>query len=669
MIKSKLTTFMVSMLFMLTATTGWSAEADESAATFTLGEVIVTGEQQTVNLATTVTEVTATDLKLRGAKNVSDALKLLPGINIQTAGNNRSEQTVSIRGFEQSDLKVLIDGVAIYGQYDHMLDLSLIPVDSIAKITITKGASSVLYGANTMGGVINIVTKRGTSKPQTDITTSFGDYGTQNYSVSHGGSSDKFNYWVNYTFCESDGFRLSSDFDEHSDKFGIGSNLDEDGGKRDGSDYTKQSVNAKFGYTPNDSSQLYMAMNYVNNEKGIANNDWEFSDWQQWQVSLLGEHRFSEQLRIKTNIFYVNQDNTLRDTDLSNRGYFYKSGRDNHSIGGNVQAFWNVGEVNFLKLGASFTRDNSQHSEVSQPSESWEDIGEYESDIYSLALEDEITVNDWLAVVIGTSWDYYDPRKAESDGVDQPVPDSDSSFNPQIGVVITASDATTIHASVSKKTRFPHLKELFSDMVGGNPDLEPQQTTAYEIGLAHQFSPSIDGSVAYFYNDIKDLIYRDNIFQGQEKISYYRNIGSSRIQGLETTLNADITTRLTAGFNYTYMITKDKETDRELEGRPRHRANLDLRYDFSCGLLVSAQGSYTQRQFYTYKKNKRDDGTWTKMPDYFLLNMRLEQQLPAVAGVDCKLFLQLDNLTDKNYINYDYLQPGRSFLVGMNAKF
>ncbi|MCD6527478.1 MAG: TonB-dependent receptor [Desulfuromonas sp.] len=668
MIKTTIVTFITGMM-LLAATPGWSASADESKAVFTLGEVIVTGEKQTVNLATTVTEVTATDLELRGAENVSDALKLLPGINIQTAGNNRSEQTVSIRGFEQSDLKVLVDGVAIYGQYDHMLDLSLIPVDSIAKITITKGASSVLYGANTMGGVINIVTKRGTSKPQTDITTSFGDYDTQNYSVSHGGSSDKFNYWVNYTFRESDGFRLSSDFDEHSDKFGIGSNLNEDGGKRDGSDYTKQSVNAKLGYTPNDNSKLYLVMNYVNNEKGIPNNDWEFSDWQQWQVSLIGEHRFNKQLRIKTNIFYVDQDNTLKDTDTSNRGWFYKSGRDNYSTGGNVQAFWNAREVNFLKIGASFTRDNSQHSEVSNPGDSWEDIGEYESDIYSLAVEDEITINNWLSVVIGTSWDYYDPRKAESDGIEQPVPDSDSTFNPQIGMVITASNATTIHASVSKKTRFPHLKELFSDMVGGNPNLQPQQTTAYEIGLDHQFNPSIDGSVVYFYNDIKDLIYRDNIFQGEEKISYYRNIGSSRIQGLEATVNADITDHLRAGFNYTYMLTKDKDTGRELPGRPRHRANLDMRYDFPFGLLISAQGSYTQRQFYNYKMNKRDDGTWTKMPDYFLLNMRLEQKLSTVAGIDTKLFLQLDNLTDKNYINYDYLQQGRSFLLGMNAKF
>ena len=664
MVKIKSGISLALLLLILTTTLGWTADTEENEEIFTLGEVIVTGELQTVNLATTVTEVSAADLEVRGAKNVADALKLLPGVNVQTADNNRSEATVSIRGFDQSDLKVLIDGVPIYGQYDHRFDLSLIPVDTIAKITIIKGASSVLYGANTMGGVINIITKHGTAKPKTEITTSFGDYSTQNYFISHGGSSDKFNYWLNYSFRESDGFRLSSDFDRHG-KFGIGTTTAEDGGKRDGSDYIKQSINAKLGYIPNTQSQLYLTLNYINNEKGIPDNDWFFSDWQQWLLSLVGEHHFNDQLRIKANIFYVDQDNTLEDTDTTNRGWFYKSTHDNYSAGGKLQTFWDLGRYSFLKIGTSFIRDNSEHSEIANPGERWKDTGEYESDIYSLAMEDEILVNDRLSLVIGTSWDYYDPRKAD----DQPVPDSDSSFNPQIGMLVNVSDTTSIHASVGKKTRFPHLKELFSDLVGGNPNLKPQKTIAYEIGVNHQFNPDVNSSVVYFYNDIEDLIQRDSIIQGADKVPYYKNIGAARIQGLEVTFDADISRRLQAGFNYTYMLTRDKETDRELEGRPRHRANLDVHYDFPVGLLVSAQASYTQRQFYNYKPSRKTAPIWTKMPDYFLLNMRFEQQLHLVAGIDSKLFLQLNNLTDKDYVNYDLLQPGRSFLIGMNAKF
>ncbi|WP_316348597.1 TonB-dependent receptor [Desulfuromonas acetoxidans] len=646
------------LLFM--STTAWSATSVNDEAVFTLGEVIVTAEQQSVNLATTVTEVSTQDLRDRGAENVAEALQFMPGVDVQTGGKGQSY--VSVRGFEQSDLKVLVDGVPVYEQYFRSLDLSQIPVDSIAKITVTKGASSVLYGANTMGGVINIITKRGTATPQTDITTSFGDYGTQNYSISHGGSTDKFNYWMNYSFRESDGFRLSDDFDEHG-KFGIDSSLGEDGGKRDDSGYIKQSVNAKLGYTPTDATQVYLTMNYINDEKGIPDSDWYFDNWQQWMVSLVGEHRFNEQLRIKARTFYVDHEDTLKDTDYASSDWFYKSAYDNYTVGGEVQAFWDLGSYSFVKMGANFTRDNSKQQEVLAPGDSWQDAGDFESDTYSLSLEDEITVNDWLSLVLGTSWDYYDPRKAD----DQPVPDSDAVFNPQLGMVFTLSDATSIHASVGKKTRFPHLKELYSTMSGGNPDLKPQKTIAYEIGITHEFTNRINGSVAYFYNDVEDLIQKT----GDKKLNtvHYSNVAEARIHGVEATLNANLTERFEAVFNYTYMRTEDKQNNRELEGRPRHRANLDLRYSFPFGLLVSTQASYTQRQFYIYQESRKSPEIWTKAPDYFLLNLRLEQQLPAFAGIDSSLFLQVDNLTDKDYINVGNLMPGRNFLVGMHAKF
>jgi len=646
------------LLFM--STTAWSATSVNDEAVFTLGEVIVTAEQQSVNLATTVTEVSTQDLRDRGAENVAEALQFMPGVDVQTGGKGQSY--VSVRGFEQSDLKVLVDGVPVYEQYFRSLDLSQIPVDSIAKITVTKGASSVLYGANTMGGVINIITKRGTATPQTDITTSFGDYGTQNYSISHGGSTDKFNYWMNYSFRESDGFRLSDDFDEHG-KFGIDSSLGEDGGKRDDSGYIKQSVNAKLGYTPTDATQVYLTMNYINDEKGIPDSDWYFDNWQQWMVSLVGEHRFNEQLRIKARTFYVDHEDTLKDTDYASSDWFYKSAYDNYTVGGEVQAFWDLGSYSFVKMGANFTRDNSKQQEVLAPGDSWQDAGDFESDTYSLSLEDEITVNDWLSLVLGTSWDYYDPRKAD----DQPVPDSDAVFNPQLGMVFTLSDATSIHASVGKKTRFPHLKELYSTMSGGNPDLKPQKTIAYEIGITHEFTNRINGSVAYFYNDVEDLIQKT----GDKKLNtvHYSNVAEARIHGVEATLNANLTERFEAVFNYTYMRTEDKQNNRELEGRPRHRANLDLRYSFPFGLLVSTQASYTQRQFYIYQESRKSPEIWTKAPDYFLLNLRLEQQLPAFAGIDSSLFLQVDNLTDKDYVNVGNLMPGRNFLVGMHAKF
>jgi outer membrane receptor protein involved in Fe transport len=129
-------------------------------------------------------------------------------------------------------------------------------------------------------------------------------------------------------------------------------------------------------------------------------------------------------------------------------------------------------------------------------------------------------------------------------------------------------------------------------------------------------------------------------------------------------LGAEITERFWAGINYTYMRTEDKDLDRELEGRPRHRANLDVRYSFPFGLTTSAQLSYTNRQFY-----EDSDRGWTRSPDFLLLNARAEQRLGEILGVEGRAFVEASNLTDRDYYEVGQPAPGRNFLAGLNFTY
>ncbi len=645
----------VCLLALLPAMPSFAADSE----VFSLGEVIVTGEQQVVNLATTVTEVTAEDIEQRGARNVAEALEQLPGVDVQKGGKGQSY--VSIRGFEQGDLKILIDGVPVYEQYFRSIDLDQLPVDSIAKITVTKGASSVLYGANTMGGVINIITKKAGSKPSATVSGAWGDYDTQHYGVSFSAPAGPFNYRLGYTYRHSNGWRLSSDYDEDHWAAQYSSYTQDDGGAMDDTGYLMHNFNAKFGFEPSDNTKLYLTLDVNDNEKGIPSRNWYFEDWKQWQVSLVGEQRINDVLRVKARAYYVDHEDTLRDTDWTDRSWFYKSAYDNYTIGGEAQAFMDFSDLSFLKVGFSFLRDNCQQEEMEAPGASWEDTGEYESDTYSLGVEDEIKVNDWLAFTVGASYDYFDPRESD----DQPVPDSIGSFNPQAGVVVTLSDSTLLHGSVGKKIRFPHLKELYSEATGGNPDLDPQETIAYEVGVTQQFSDAVNGSVAIFYNDIKDLIVKGEV-AGYDDDIYY-NVGNANIFGVEATLGADITDRFWVGINYTYLNTEDEETNKELEERPRHRANLDARYRFPFGLSISSQLSITDRQFYS-KEVARRNYEWTENDDFVLLNARVEQSLEAwkITG---KAFLEVNNITDRDYTEGGDLMPGRNFMAGLNFTY
>jgi len=659
------------------AVPAFAQEEKRGASVFELGEVVVTGKKEVINLATTVTEVTEEDIKARGAQTVGQALDQLPGVDVQTGGKGQS--FVRIRGFDQEDVKVLIDGVPAHEAYFGSLDLSLIPVDSIAKITVIKGTSSVLYGANTMGGVINIITKKGGKEPVTELTTSFGDYNTRNYIFNHGAAVGDFNYWLTYGYRESDGFRLSDDFDENSRHVGKDSAYHEDGGRRDLSDYEKQTVNAKIGYEPDKDTKVYLSFDYHNNERGCPtefDRYWAFSKWDQWHLNVVGEKKLNDFLTLKARGFYVDHDDTLmdvsRDNQQTRRKWFEESAYDDYSAGGELHAYLDFGRFSFLKTGFNYIRDNHKQQDLfdndcfgvkmgrDEPGRQPEE--EYESDTYTLAIEDEIRPTDRLFLVFGLSYDYYKPKQAYN----QPVPGSIDAVNPQGGVVFYLTDDTILHASIGKKTRFPQLMELYSEYAGGNPDLDPQKTICYEVGAEHHFTSSIKGAISCFYNDIDDMIERKK----RDDESVYVNIGEAGIQGVETTLDMDITDRFQVGVNYTYLSTEDKENDdRELEGRPRHRGNLDLRYQFPFGLSANLQASYTQRQFEYIENKKTNIETTRKCPDFFLINARISQKLGRLWGVGPELFLDVRNITDKNYDEGRGPMPGRNFLAGLTLRY
>lgn len=660
----------ISSLFLMAIANSVLAQDTSGAEVFELGEVIVSGDRETVDLATTVTRITEEDITAKGAQTVGEALEFLPGLDIQNGA--KREAHVSIRGFEQNQVKILIDGVPAHESWAGTVDLSLLPTDAVSKIIVTKGASSVLYGSNTMGGVINIITKKGGKKPYTSFTTSIGNEGTENFILNHGASVGSFNYWITGGYRTSDGYRLSDDFNTEHAQFGIGSPYNEDGGTRDLSYYDKKNLNLKVGYDPDSETSVYLSFDYVDNTRGIptfSNRYWAYAKWDQWQLNLVGEQKFTEILKAKARIYYVDHNDGLKDmswdADHKTKGmkWFERSYYDDYSVGGEIHSFWNFGKWSNLKAGINYIEDNHKESdfltddcwEVIQGSATtgWRPEREYASKTYTVAIEDEIKPFDRFAITAGISYDTFKPTKT----YDQPEPGKTDTINPQIGLVFDMTDTMSFHGSVGKKTRFPNLRELYSTMIGGNPTLDPEMTMAYELGVSRTFSPEIKASIAYFYNDVKDLIaYINDVFV---------NINKASICGVEANLDMILIENLSANLNYTYMETKDKSNnDRELEAKPRHRINLDLGYVFPFGLTANMQASYTQRQFWENNNNE-----WEKLPDFCLLNTKLTQKLGQFWKIKTEAFAQVTNITDKNYFETWGPEPGRNYLIGLTMHF
>jgi vitamin B12 transporter len=144
--------------FVPTATSADTEGKDEGV--YTLGEVVVSATQDVVETAGTVREVTAEEIQNKDARTLDQALQLLPGVEIRTGAGGIPR--IDIHGFRSRHVLLLLDGVPLNSTYDGQFDPAIIPTENIAKIKVSYGTSSVLYGQGGLGGVINIITKKGT---------------------------------------------------------------------------------------------------------------------------------------------------------------------------------------------------------------------------------------------------------------------------------------------------------------------------------------------------------------------------------------------------------------------------------------------------------------------------------------------------------------------------
>ena len=181
---------------------GWEAYA--------LARVTVTAEAAPVDETALTVAVTAEEIAARNAKNVAEALAAVPGLRVSTGRKN--EPTVYLHGFDQSRVQVLIDGVPYYEAYYGRLDLAQIPTDNVARIEVTKGAASVLGGANALGGTINIISRTAGAKPFTELLVEGGDYATGRFVATHGARRGPLSYWLNISGQTSGGTPVPGGF-------------------------------------------------------------------------------------------------------------------------------------------------------------------------------------------------------------------------------------------------------------------------------------------------------------------------------------------------------------------------------------------------------------------------------------------------------------------------
>ncbi len=616
--------------------------------------------------------ITASSIQKSNALTVSEALDTMSGVTQQEQGG-RAESTLYIRGFDARRVGFFIDGIPVYVPYDGNFDYARFLTTDIEQIDVSKGYSSVAYGANTMGGVINVISKKPTKAFEGNIKSelvfdSNGEFAKQVTSLNVGSKQDKYYIQLGATYANQDHFRLSDDYE---------ATASQPEGDRLRSKTKDQKINLKAGYFIDETSEI--AVGYIN-QKGEKEQppatDTEYSktkywDWPYWDketIYITGEKRFTKSTfkalayydKIK-NSLYAYADDTY--STFNNKGSTFKSRYDDYSYGTRLEYVMNF-DKNDLTLSANYKKDVHRGYDISKTDSSEELVERYEDNTLSLGVEDVYEITDKWQLLGGISYDRKEGDYAwdESSATEAIPLGSSDSFNPQIALVYKPDDTSSVRASVSRKTYLTSMKDRYSRRLGSaepNPDLKSEKSTHYELNYQKEFN-NLKIGVAGFVTKIDDAI-QSVVIDSVNDISQNQNIGDFEHRGVEIDVSytKDI---YEMGGNYTYISLKDKsDSEAKMTDVPKHQffvyAQAEIFPHFSLyGNMKFREGGYEQKM----------DDTYVKAQTFATFDTKLiytpTETLTAEIGVK--------NLTDKNY-GYDRAFPmsGREFFVSMEYKF
>ena len=662
------TRLLTSAALAFALTGGAAAQTTQASDVFEVGTVIVTG--QAAQRPGAQSFLTADDLDTYEAARVSEALTLLPGVHPQPGnrGGARNEQTVYVRGFDQSRVPVLLDGIPIYVPYDGYIDLARLPTSELSGIEVARGYTSVLYGPNALGGAINLISRRPSKAFEAQAGVRFdldGDGGGEGYRAeARLGVLRDFGYLqAGVTILDRDHTSLSGDF-----RPAVFQPKDER--RRSASRDTAASL--KLALTPNATDEYAVSLVWQEAQKqappyaGPVAANGVFFDWPQYDkrsVYFNGLTDLGGAGKLKTRLFWDSFKNNLKRYDTDSyatqfRPYAFNSFYDDYTVGGSLEYALPALSTWDLKTALHVKKDVHREHSLNKPVSRMQDV------TTSLALAGERQITSGWRLFLGGSYDRRDAGQAQdpsTNGATRFATRDQDGWNAQAGVVGDVG-AGVLRASVSRKVRFATQFERYSYRLGNglpNPGLKPEAAVNYELGYAVQATPWLRLDAAAFLSDFSDIIQSATVTAGPPVVSQSRNVGKAWVSGVEVTGDLDLGQGRTLRADYTYL-------ERDLRNRPGLRLygtpdhTLSLRGEFPVGPITLVPSVLARSA-----QDTSDIGDGSPIKGYALFGLK------AVWRVNDALSFEAGgaNLFDKAY-QYDlgYPAEGRNFFVSLKAR-
>lgn len=578
-----------------------------------VSEVVVTAarvEQPLAEVIGSVTVLTREDIQRRQVQSLQDLLVGEKSISIANNGGLGKLSSMFIRGTEADQVLVLVNGVRMGSATAGTTRIEFLPVDQIERVEIVRGPRSSLYGADAIGGVVQIFTRNSDG-----LSTSVGGGSHDTYNASAGFGHHGENGWisVNGNYIESEGFNSCRPSPQMGGFYTGGCFTDEP----DDDGYSNTSGSVRGGYRWGDAAEIEASALYASGETeydGGWTNETEFAE-SAYSVKAKVAAASTWDLTVQMGL---SQD---RSDDFYNGAY--RSTIDTERFNAGLQSDWTVAEGQVLTLGADFLNDQ----------------------VDGTTLYDETSRNNagLFGQYLGRIGDHELLASVRSDD------------NEQFGQHTTGGAGWKWFAddfiafSVSWGTAF--LAPSFNDLYYpgfSNPDLKPEESDSLELGVSGTVA-NTSWSFAAFETDVDNLIVFDFV------TSRPQNVSEARIRGVE----ADIRTQVndwTFGANYTHLDPRNRDSgfnhDNILPRRARDAGRVDISYGnerLGLGTVVNIVGARYDNLSNT-----------VKLGDYTTVDFTAELRFGAGWFLQGKLA----NAFDEDYETAAYYyQDGRSYFL------
>lgn len=608
----------IAVASCFTSTSAFAISSDNN--TTLAKDVLITATRQVQAAKDVLADnvvINAEQIVKSGATSIVDLLQQQRGIEISRTGGAGSVSSVFIRGAANAQSVVYVDGVRIGSSTLGGATWSSIPLSQIERIEIVYGPLSSLYGADAMGGVIQLFTKKSGPQARTTLSFGVGSEGLRKWEIGvFGSSANDFQYGLNTAKESSDGFSAS--------KSGAGAytyNPDRDG-------YTQESSNGNFSWKV--ASDVNVGMNFVQSTLDV-----DFDAGPSYRDR--GQQKFDNLVGFVKGKLASNWHSSLQFSRTNDR--VFSDASYGKSQADTKQSAWTwQNDVSFGKDVLQFVAEDRKE-DVSTNTKGLG--GKRDTMSYALA--------------------YVMKRDAHQASVSARLDDSSQYGKHNTGSVAYGyhlSEVLRVNASYGTSFRAPTFNELYYPGFGVASN-KPEVGKNAEIGLFYDDAVT-QISAVYYDNKIKDLLVNTSPCPVEKATHLYGcafNVNKARLSGFTIGASTKI-----AQFNLRATVDiqdpKDETTGKRLARRAKQHASFGIDYRWS-DLTLGVEAVLSDERF-------DDAANKNRLAGYGIVNLIATYQVAANWSV----LGRWNNIANKDYeLAKNYRTPGSNFYLGLNYGF